>query len=314
MNVVDPWGMSFKTFMQGVGEGVVNLGLGLVQMGMRGTNPALAADPVQYSVNFTDPDRPMVVTSLRDPTEELKAATVVIPVGKMLGRFGGNAYLTAEGWFDETAPQEYLDEVHADLGRDTPGVVLTVAPLPKVVRAARARGRAIGDGVSVSVRRQGTEGGVATARISGTGTGVRAHQVVDRIAAEAQGAFSQANKMLTAGNRSTPWANLYQRVKGSGRWFENLARRNALHQLAERQLLRNRYVLDAQQAGYIVQFNKGSALGLRGSRGGLLRPDIQIGIPGGRWGIVDWTTEGSAAKVFNYSDPRAPYLINVTLP
>ena len=154
----------------------------------------------------------------------------------------------------------------------------------------------------------------ASARISETGRGVYGHQVVDRIAAEAQGAFSQANRMLMAGNRSTPWARLYQRVQGSGRWFENVARRNALHQLAERQLLNNRYVLEARRAGYIVQFNKGSALGLRGARGGLLRPDIQIGIPGGRWGIVDWTTEGSAAKIFNYSDPQAPFLINVTLP
>lgn len=154
----------------------------------------------------------------------------------------------------------------------------------------------------------------ATAEISDVGRGFRGNQVVDRIAAEAEGALSQANRMLKAGNRSTPWSRFYQRVRGSRRWYEDLARRNALHQLAEAQVSRSRYVLEARRAGYIVEFNKGSALGLRGARNGLLRPDIQIGIPGGRWGVVDWTTPGSARKIFNYQHPLAPFLINVTLP
>jgi hypothetical protein len=155
----------------------------------------------------------------------------------------------------------------------------------------------------------------ATARISGVGRGLGGNSVVDSIAGEAQGALSQANRILQAGCGKTIWARVYQRVSGRGDWFEQMALRNALHSESERLMLSNRYVLEAIDAGYVVNFNRGSMLGIRSPKGALLRPDIQIGTPCGRWGIVDWASESPAAKIFKYgSYANAPWLINVTLP
>lgn len=136
---LDPLGLSWTTFSKGVAEGVANLALGLLQMGTRASNPAGALDPFQYSVNLTRAGQSALVTSLRDPVAELKSLDVVHPVGETLGRFGGNAAMTVAGWFDPDAPQEYLDELHAEVGRDTPGAVLALAPLPKLLRAARGK-------------------------------------------------------------------------------------------------------------------------------------------------------------------------------
>ena len=158
--------------------------------------------------------------------------------------------------------------------------------------------------------------GVASARISKTGRGIGGHKVVDRLASEAQGAMSQANRILASGGSGgTRWGAIYQRIKGRGGWFENMARRNALHSISERQMLRSRYYSEAIESGFVVQFNRGSLLGKTGARGGLLRPDIQMRTPGGSFGIIDWTTEGSAGKIFKYGNPQeAPWMINVTVP
>lgn len=78
--------------------------------------------------------------------------------------------------------------------------------------------------------------------------------------------------------------------------------------------MNNRYVLEARRLGFNIQFNQGSFLGLRGPGGRLLRPDIQVAIPGGRWAIMDWTTEGAAHKILKYAHPLSPFLFNVTLP
>ena len=175
--------------------------------------------------------------------------------------------------------------------------------------------RGIAGGVAGLYRRARVPSRAATARISDVGRGSGGHQVMDRISAEAEGAMSQANRILQAGAGKSRWANVYQRVRGRGGFFENMARQNALHSEAERLMMGNRYVLDAMDAGYVVKFNRGSALGMTGPKGGRLRPDIQIGTPTGRWGIIDWTTEGSASKIFKYGVPEdAPWLINVTLP
>jgi len=88
-----------------------------------------ALNNVNVSVNLTQPGKPVASASVPTVTEQLKSASTVIPVGEMLGRFGANLALTVQGWFDPTASQEYLDEVHADLGRDTPGTAMVVAPL-----------------------------------------------------------------------------------------------------------------------------------------------------------------------------------------
>lgn len=158
--------------------------------------------------------------------------------------------------------------------------------------------------------------GTPRASISGTGRGIGGHQVVDGIAGEAQGALSYANKVLTAGGTGgTRWGQIYQNVSGSGRWFENLARRNALHSISEAKMLNNRYVIEAIDRGFIVQFNRGSLIGMKSSRGALLRPDIQIRTPSGRFGIIDWTTQQSASKIFKYGDAtNAPWMINVVVP
>ncbi len=156
----------------------------------------------------------------------------------------------------------------------------------------------------------------ATAQISSP-RGLGGNQLIDRIAGEAQGAMSQANRILESGGAKTRWANIYQRYRGTGDFREFIARRNALHQEAERLLLvsDNPYVREAQRAGIIIDFNRGSRLGATSANGNLLRPDIQIGMPDGRYGIIDWTTAGSAGKIGKYGDAaNAPWLINVTLP
>jgi uncharacterized protein YjbI with pentapeptide repeats len=80
-------------------------------------------------------------------------------------------------------------------------------------------------------------------------------------------------------------------------------------------LIDNPYILEAQDAGFRIAFNRGSRLEATSSKGNLLRPDILIRAPGGRYGSIDWTTEGSTGKIFKYGDQAdAPWLINVTLP
>lgn len=161
-----------------------------------------------------------------------------------------------------------------------------------------------------------SKGKLRNAKIDDVGAGYGGHKVVDRLAMEAQGALSQANRILESGNilgRQTTWGRIYARVKGRGSWFEKMARRNALHQVAEARLLNNRYVLEAQRKGFIVKFNQGSILGIRNKKGNLLRPDIQIGLPNGKWGVIDWTTPGSASKINNYEHKLSPYLINITM-
>lgn len=155
----------------------------------------------------------------------------------------------------------------------------------------------------------------ATAEISSVGRGIRGNQTVTRIAEEAQGALSQANRILDSGSYETRWGQIYQNVRGTGGNFEFLARRNALHQESERLLLNNRYVTEAIDNGYMVEFNRGSLLNVRSSSGSISRPDIQIRTPGGSFGIIDFTTPGSAPKIFKYGTPQqAPYMINVTVP
>lgn len=135
---------------------------------------------------------------------------------------------------------------------------------------------------------------------------------MDRIAREAEGALSQANRILEAGVANTRWAHIYQAKRGSGGFVERISRRNALHQEAERLMLRNRYVREAQEnLGYLVEFNMGNHLGIISRKGWSLRPDIQIRLGENRWGIIDWTTEGSAMKIFNYAHEDVAYLINI---
>jgi hypothetical protein len=155
----------------------------------------------------------------------------------------------------------------------------------------------------------------ASAEISTVGRGYGGNMVVDRIAGEAQGALSQANRILEAGDFNSAWGAIYQRIRGTDSKLEFFARRNALHQEAEGLLLNNRYIVEAMDQGYIVEFNLGSRLGVRSSNGALLRPDIQIQAPTRKFGVLDFTTPGSAPKIFKYGPAQqAPYLINITIP
>ena len=163
----------------------------------------------------------------------------------------------------------------------------------------------------------GAAGGAASAKptvpraaISGVGSNIRGHQTVLRLAGEVEGAVNQANRVLaTGGTGATRWGSLYQRSTG---WFGDsgitrMARGMAVQQIADDLLRNNTYM---REAGVI--FNRGSALGLRSPLGRLLRPDYQIPLSGGRWGIIDITTAGQAGKIFNYRHPASPFLVNVT--
>jgi RHS repeat-associated protein len=161
-----------------------------------------------------------------------------------------------------------------------------------------------------------TRTGVANASISTVGRGYGGHAVVDRIAIEAQGAFSQANRVISSGGTgATRWGQVYQTLRGSGGATESLARRQALHSIASNKMKSNHYVLSAQSAGYSVEFNRGGLLGARNIRGNLLRPDIQIRTPSGRFGVIDWTTPGSTNKILKYgTSTDVSWMINVTMP
>lgn len=194
------------------------------------------------------------------------------------------------------------------------GATFETATIVAGPKAAGATARVVKEGA----RRARTAAAAARAKppaqISSVGTGSGGHAVVDRIAGEAQGTLDQAARILESGGANTRWAHVYQKARGTGRPREFLARRNALHQEAERLMLRNRHVQEAINAGHQVLFNRGSALGLRGPGERLLRPDIQIGLPGGRWGVIDWTTPGSAAKISKYATPETRHLVNVVKP
>ena len=152
----------------------------------------------------------------------------------------------------------------------------------------------------------------ATANLSDVGSRIYSSPMMRRLAEEAEGALSQANRLVESGSTQTPWARRYQRLRGSNTDDEFLARRNALHQEAEELLKENRYFLEAQEAGAKILFNKGSLVGA--ARKGPLRPDIQIQLPGGGYGVIDFTTPGQANKIFKYvGTARNPYLINVVV-
>jgi len=145
------------------------------------------------------------------------------------------------------------------------------------------------------------------------GRGFGGNAVVDRIATEAQWAFDQADRVLISGGTGgTKWGAIYQCEVGSGGSLEMLARRNALHQITTEQLVRNSYVREARSSGYEVFFNRGSLLDVRNAKGNLVRPDIQIMTPLGKYGIIDLSTAGSAGKIGKYgSQSQAPWLISV---
>lgn len=150
------------------------------------------------------------------------------------------------------------------------------------------------------------------ASISSVGRGVRGNQVTDRVAGEIQGAVNQADRILLAGGSGgTQWGAIYQRLAGTGHWLEPLARGNALQQIAERRLLNNTYLQEAD-----VIFNSGHVLDVRNSAGNLLRPDFQVRLPNGKVGVLDITTSGQAPKIFKYSpagsSQQVPQLINIT--
>lgn len=151
VNGSDPMGTSVTTWLKGLAEGTANLVVGMAETVSRSQNPSAMADPFQRRLNFTNPNQPWVVESLRNPVEEAKAATIVWPIGQTIGHWGASAYLTGEGWFDETAPQDYLDEIHADFGRDTPAMVLIVAPLKGIKGSKVGPYAELGDGASVTI-------------------------------------------------------------------------------------------------------------------------------------------------------------------
>ncbi|WP_145054373.1 polymorphic toxin-type HINT domain-containing protein [Lignipirellula cremea] len=129
---------------------------------------------------------------------------------------------------------------------------------------------------------------------------------MNRIANEIRDAVSQAKKALKAGGTGgTAWGKIYQNVKGSGGWFERVAKGNAIQQIADTRLLNNRFLTKAG-----VVFNRKHLLSTPGS-GKLLRPDYQVRLANGKLGIIDITTPGQAGKIIKYDGPDILHLINI---
>ncbi len=127
---------------------------------------------------------------------------------------------------------------------------------------------------------------------------------VQRVEEETQVAI----KMLqSGGDGGTAWGRNYQRQLASGVPHEQLAKEygNAIHQIAS-----NALEVDPLFKKN-VWINQKSLIGLQSSKRRPLRPDFQVKLGDGMWGIIDITTVKQAGKITNYADPRSPYVFNV---
>jgi RHS repeat-associated protein len=135
------------------------------------------------------------------------------------------------------------------------------------------------------------------------GRGLGANAGVDRIAGEYVGALQQANRILQTGRApTTPWERIFRDYIARGEPPPDYVRGNALQQIADRLIERNRYARDAK-----ISVNRQSYVDALKP----LRPDVQIPITPASQGVIDITTPKQAPKIRKYDDPANKALINL---
>lgn len=127
----------------------------------------------------------------------------------------------------------------------------------------------------------------------------------DRVAREIDSANSFAEKALDRGiTRGTAWGKIYKEIlAGNERYADipiQLARGNAIQQIADVSLANNRYLIDSK-----VVFNSGHLDGLKNANGNTIRPDYQARLRNGKVAVVDITTSGQAGKLAKYKSDHA---------
>ena len=141
--------------------------------------------------------------------------------------------------------------------------------------------------------------------------GSAGNAAVDSVANEIEASATQAQSILAAGGTGgTPWGTIYQWVKGSGSWFEAVAKGNALQQVTDKLLRANPITSTLIDNGQLI-LNKGSMVGTLSPKGFILRPDYQFDLGGGNWAVFDLTTFGQQLKIGKYANSSVPYLVNV---
>jgi RHS repeat-associated protein len=133
VNFSDPMGtLSFKKWVLGAAEGLVNFGIGLGSM----ISPQML--PIRTSVNFTDPKKPIIVSELdtRSNLDKLADASIVKPTADFLVDVSVNTYF---GVLKSNVNQEVRDEYQQGLSRNigqVAGIVLTA----KAIKSGSNRG------------------------------------------------------------------------------------------------------------------------------------------------------------------------------
>lgn len=127
----------------------------------------------------------------------------------------------------------------------------------------------------------------------------------DRVAREIDSANSFAEKALDRGiTRGTTWGRIYKDILDGGERYADiplqLARGNAIQQIADVSLVNNRYLIDAG-----VLFNSGHMDGLKNAKGNTIRPDYQARLRSGKVAVVDITTSGQAGKLAKYNSAHS---------
>lgn len=123
----------------------------------------------------------------------------------------------------------------------------------------------------------------------------------DRVAREIDAANSFAEKALDRGiTRGTAWGRIYKDILAGGDRYADipiqLARGNAIQQIADVSLVNNRYLIDSG-----VLFNSGHMDGLKNAKGNTMRPDYQARLRNGKVAVVDITTSGQVGKLAKYN-------------
>ena len=127
-----------KAFVKGLGEGVVNAVLGTFSFVGNAIQPSFIA--TEYRVNFTRPGRVWQQTDrFKDwdyTKEALLNATILYPIGHMLGELPASALVASSSEYSQTARLE----ASANAGRLTPSFVLTVASGRPALQTAKTVG------------------------------------------------------------------------------------------------------------------------------------------------------------------------------
>lgn len=187
----------------------------------------------------------------------------------------------------------------------TAGAGRLLGPLSRLAASSPKTTTAVVAAVGVGVTTSDAEAGWASA----LGKGL-SNRLGSRLATRLATEVTAAERVLAAGGTGdAKWGQIYQRWMRQGKdvYKLRLAYGNAVQEVAWKRLepKLGRQLLDR------LSYNRGSKLGLRGNWH-VLRPDLQVRLARGRYGVIDITASGSAGKALQkYAHRHSPFIREV---